>query len=350
MAHDSWLNDRLRYRTTLELLARKLVPQHRHSFWYFFGGLSFFFFVIQIVTGMLLLVYYSPTPETAHESVSFLMTQVPYGWLIRSVHGWSANLMIGCVLVHLVSTFFMKAYRRPRESMWVTGVVLLFLVMGFGFTGYLLPWDTVSYFATQIGTEIPRSIPVIGSLAVKLIRGGDYIAADSLRRMFALHVVILPLISIILVAFHLILNQVHGSSVPLRTNANGPGIPFYPNYLFRDLIAWTIALGAAVILALLLPVSLGPKAEPMASAPGGIRPEWYFLSLYETLRLLPGEILGMNTEMLVNVGVGIATLVLLLVPFLDRRAHRGEPSPVYTWIGIFTILYIGVSTTLAYLT
>src|SRR5437867_8592594 len=127
----SWVDDRLHLNSFLQFLSRKRVPRHKHSFWYIFGGLTLFFFIIQLVTGMMLLLYYSATPNTAHESVTFLINQVPFGWLMRTLHSWSANLMVGTMFVHLFSVYFMKAYRKPREVMWFSGVILLFLVLGF---------------------------------------------------------------------------------------------------------------------------------------------------------------------------------------------------------------------------
>jgi cytochrome b6 len=345
-----FLEDRLRVRGLIDFLSKKEVPRHRHSFWYIFGGLSLFFFTIQLITGVLLLIYYSPTPQAANESVRFILTQVPFGWLIRSLHAWSANLMIGCVFVHLFSTYFMRAYRKPRELMWVSGVVMLFLVLGFGFTGYLLPWDTTAYFATQIGTEIPRSIPVLGQAIVTLLRGGEYIAEESLKRLFALHVVILPLLSLLVIGFHITLNQLHGSSTPIGIVPEKKGIPFLPNYLFRDAITWTIGTIFLFSLALIFPVQLGLKADPFASAPPGIHPEWYFLTLFETLRLFPSSIFGLDSEMIVNIGVGLVGIGLLSVPLLDRAAAAEQSNRLFPAIGIIAILYMSLAITLAYLT
>lgn len=350
MSLASWLESRSRYQALTDFLAAKMVPRHRHSFWYIMGGLAGFFFVVQIVTGILLLFYYSPTPEAAHESVQLIMTRVRHGWLIRSIHSWSANLMVATVFIHMASTFFLKAYRKPRELMWITGVILLFIVLGFAFTGYLLPWDTTAYYATQIGTEIPRSIPVIGPSLVSVLRGGEFVAAESLKRLFALHVAVLPLAATLLILLHLILNQIHGSSSPIRALARDSGIPFYPNYVYRDLIVWTLGLLAVFWLALLLPVHLGPKADPLASAPPGIRPEWYFLTLYETLRLLPPAVFGIDSEVLANLGVMLFTIVLFLVPFLDRRAAREEPGILFALAGMAIVFYAGIAVCLAYLT
>jgi len=344
-----WFTNRMQLAGLMAFLAKKTVPQHRHSFWYFWGGLALFFFLIQLITGMLLTLYYSPTPSSAHESVEFIIKEVPFGWLVRSLHSWSANLMIFSVFVHLFSTFFMKAYRKPRELMWVSGVLLLFLVLGFGFTGYLLPWDNTSYFATQIGTEIPRSIPILGDFAAMLLRGGEYVAEESMKRLFALHVVILPILTLILVVFHLVLNQVQGTSTPIGARLKGPGIPFYPNYMYRDLIAWTIGLIILSAFALLSPVNLGIKADPFASAPLGIKPEWYFLTLYQTMRFAPSTIFGMNGEMVVNIVVLLTGATLIGVPFLDRRAATGKVSPAFTVLGISALAYMLIAITAAYL-
>ncbi len=334
----------------LSFLSRKAVPRHKHSFWYIFGGLALFFFLIQLLTGVLLLVYYSPTPASANESVHYIVNQAPFGWLIRSIHSWSANLMIATVLIHFFSNFFLRSYRKPREFMWLSGVVLLFLVLGFGFTGYLLPWDTTAYFATQIGTEIPRSTPVVGELVVKLLRGGEFIAEESMKRLFALHVVVLPLLAVGIIFFHLILNQVHGSSVPVGATTKDPPILFYPDYIYRDALAWIAGLVLLFWLSLLFPVDIGARANPLESAPVGIKPAWYFLPLYQTLRLAPASVAGMNSEMLVNSAVMLLGFFLLAIPFLDRTEARGRRFAAFPVIGVVAIVYLSATIVLAYLT
>ncbi|RMD56664.1 cytochrome B, partial [Candidatus Parcubacteria bacterium] len=145
-----WLYERYNIRGIVEFMQHKTVPLHKHTIWYYLGGMTLFFFLVQITTGMLLLFYYKPSVETAFESVQFLMTKVRFGWLIRSIHSWSANLMIATAFIHLFSVFFLKAYRKPRELTWVSGVLMLFLAMGFGFSGYLLPWNELAFFATKV--------------------------------------------------------------------------------------------------------------------------------------------------------------------------------------------------------
>ena len=159
-----WLEDRVGYRWLVRLGRHKEVPVHKHSFWYYMGGMVLFLFMIQVATGVLLLFYYRPSTDGAFESVQFLMARVQFGWLIRSIHAWGANLMIFMAFVHLFSVFVHKAYRPPRELTWLSGVALFFIVLGMGFTGYLLPWNTLSFFATRVGTEIPGVLPGVGPL------------------------------------------------------------------------------------------------------------------------------------------------------------------------------------------
>ncbi|HUN66818.1 MAG TPA: cytochrome bc complex cytochrome b subunit [Bacteroidota bacterium] len=328
-------------RNFFDALSHKNIPATRKTFWYFFGGLTLFFCVIQGISGGLLLIYYSPTPQTAHESIQSILTTVPYGWLIRSIHVWSAHLLITSLFIHFGAGFFMSAYRTPRESVWISGILLLFLILGFAFTGSLLPWDARAYFATQIGTEIPRSFPVLGPFVVRLLRGTSLIGAESLKRLFALHVTILPVISILLILFHLIVNHKHGPSIADTADGrNAKQIPFFPEFLLRDCIAWLTGLGILLVLALNLPPLVGAKADPFVSAPAGIKPEWYFFPLYVTLRMLPGAIMGLNTETLINILVAALGFAFLLTPFISHSsADRGGISfPKIAGAGI--LLYL----------
>ena len=167
-----WFGERYSLGPLLDLFTKKKVPMYRFTFAYYVGGMALFLFGIQVATGILLLMYYKPSTAQAFESVKFIMTRVEFGWLIRSIHAWSANTMIFCVFVHLFSTFFLKAYRKPRELTWMSGVVLFGLVLGFGFTGYLLPWNEVSYFATKVGTAIAGTVPLIGPYVRQILLGG----------------------------------------------------------------------------------------------------------------------------------------------------------------------------------
>jgi cytochrome b6 len=312
--------------------------------------MTLFLFGVQVGTGILLLLYYRPSAAEAYESVQFIVTQVEFGWLIRNVHSWSANLLIGLAFAHLFSVFFLKSYRRPRELTWVSGVLLLFLMLGFGFSGYLLPWNELSFFATKVGTGIAGAVPVAGRFVLRLLRGGDDVTGATLSRFYGLHVAVLPAITTALLAAHLLFVQRQGMSVPLsiaRKRQPGerlPQMPFFPNYILRDVLAWYVALAVLAALAAFYPWELGSKADPFAVVPPGIRPEWYFLAMFHTLKLLPSHVLGIEGERLGVVAFGIAALFLVAVPLLDRRASRGQSSPLFTVLGALGLLYLVVFT------
>ncbi|MBI4525287.1 MAG: cytochrome bc complex cytochrome b subunit, partial [Deltaproteobacteria bacterium] len=282
-----WLDMRIGLSSLSKLAKKKEVPVHRHTVWYYLGGMTLFLFTIQVVTGILLLLYYRPSAEEAYESVQFLMAEVQFGWLIRSIHAWGANLMIFALFVHLFSVLFMKAYRPPREITWISGMGLLGVAMGLGFTGYLLPWNTLAYFATKVGTEITGVVPLIGPFLRRLLRGGDEVTGATLTRFYGIHVAILPALASLLVGAHLALVQKHGMSVPPSVEQSGHSqrkMPFVPNFLLRDLVGWLSAVAVLAALAAYYPVELGQKADPFAPAPIGIKPEWYFMFMFQTLK------------------------------------------------------------------
>jgi cytochrome b6 len=347
-----WLDERIQVRVALSFFGRKAVPLHRHSLWYYFGGMALFLFFVQVITGILLLLYYRPTAEAAFESVQFIVTEVRFGWLIRSIHGWAANLLVATVFVHMMSVLLLKAYRKPRELTWVTGVLLFFLTLGFGFSGSLLPWNTLAFFATKVGTGLVNSVPLIGHPLLILQRGGEDVTGATLTRFFGLHVAVLPMLTAAVLLIHLLLIQFQGMSVPPSVEAQDDRVkqmPFFPNFLLRDLLGWLCVFGLVVGLAVFFPKELGVKADPFVPAPAGIRPEWYFLFMFQTLRLAPAHILFLEGEMVVFLFFGVCGLGLILVPFLDARSRRGERSPLFTALGILTILYIVTMTLVGYL-
>src|SRR6185436_15357160 len=285
-----WLDDRLGFGAIAQLARKKEIPIHRHSIWYYFGGMTLFLFGVQVGTGILLLLYYRPSADSAFESVEFIMTQVRFGWLIRSLHSWSANLMIATLFVHLFSVFFLRAYRAPREVTWISGAFLLFLSLAFGFSGYLLPWNTLSFFATKVGTEVAGVVPVVGKFMVRFLRGGDEVTGATLTRFYGFHVAILPALATALLFIHLLLVQRHGMHVPDSIKGSVKTMKFFPNFLLRDVMGWLVALGALAALAAIFPWELGEKADPFASAPAGIRPEWFFMFMFQTLKIVPAHV------------------------------------------------------------
>jgi cytochrome b6 len=350
----AWLEARVDLGGIRHLIEEKHVPVHPQAVWYYLGGLTLFLIGVQVVTGILLLLYYRPSADEAYESVQFIVTRVEFGWLVRNVHSWSANLVVGLAFAHLFSVLFLRAYRRPRELTWMSGVLLLFLLLGFGFSGYLLPWNELAFFATKVGTGIPGSIPIIGADLQRFLRGGDDVTGATLSRFFGLHVAILPAALTVLAGLHLLLIQQQGMSTPvgvlrrLKPGEQPPRLKFVPNFLLRELVGWYLALAVLAALAAFSPWELGVKADPFAPVPAGIRPEWYFLAAFQTLKLLPAHIAGIEGELLGVLGMGVAMIALLLLPFLDRRSSREEPSPLITVIGVVALVYLVVMTVVGY--
>ncbi|MBI2186592.1 MAG: cytochrome bc complex cytochrome b subunit [Acidobacteria bacterium] len=348
----AWLAERLPLDDVLATLRHKRVPHHEYSVWYYFGGTTLFLFAIQVGTGALLLLYYRPSAAEAYESVQFIVARVPFGWLVRSIHAWSANLMVASAFAHLFSVAFLHAYRRPRELTWMSGVLLLVLTLAFGFTGYLLPWNEVSFFATRVGTDIAATVPLVGHALVRFLRGGDDVTGATLTRLFGFHVAVLPAVATALVALHLLLVQRHGMSVPPsveRRAAADPGavrsIPFLPHFLLRDLFAWTAVLAVLASLATFYPSELGAKADPFAPAPAGIRPEWYFLWAFETLKHVPPTVAGLNGEFVAVAAMGSGAVGALLLPLVAGRSPRSRA--IVVWICAAALLFMGGMTMLA---
>jgi cytochrome b6 len=351
----AWLDTRLPVKPLFELMRHKRVPEHRYSVWYYFGGKTLFLFAIQVGTGALLLLYYRPSAAEAYESVQFIMTRVPFGWLVRSLHAWSANLMVAAAVAHLCSVLFLHAYRPPRELTWMSGLLLLALTLAFGFTGYLLPWNELAFFATRVGTDIAVTIPVAGEFIVRFLRGGDDVTGATLTRLFGVHVAILPAITTALIVLHLALVQMHGMSVPpsvdrqtLATGRRVRSMPFFPHFVLRDLFAWTLALALLAGLSAFYPWELGVKADPFAPAPAGIEPEWYFLWMFEMLKFVPATVGGLNGELLVVLGLAAGSLVVFTFPLVVGA--RAGAQRIVRGIALLVILGIAVLTGLALMT
>lgn len=348
----SWLDERLGLTELLRFAQEKTVPVHRHTSWYYWGGLSLCFFAVQVVTGVLLMLYYRPGPD-AYESVRQINFELDFGWLVRSVHAWSANLMIAAVFVHMFSVFFMRAYRQPRELGWWSGLGLLLMAMLFGFSGYLLPMNKLAFFATRVGLETAAVLPGLGPKLADLARGGLEVNEFTVQRFFTLHVVALPAVFLPLLGFHLWLVQKHGNALPpseeAKPAAERKTAPFFPNFMMRDLAVWLIALTVLAVLAALFPWELGEAADPLEPAPKGIHPEWYFMSSFQVLKVLgtwfpgrAGEVLGMAIF-----GLGLA--LWLLIPLYDTRRASGRRARRATWLGLGALAALVITTIWGYL-
>jgi len=343
-----WFDERLGLASIREFLAHKTVPVHSATVWYYFGGITLFLFAVQVLTGILLLLYYRPSATEAYESVQFIMTRVQFGWLVRSIHSWSANLMILSAFIHMFSVVFLHAYRRPREVTWLTGIALLGLALGFGFSGYLLPWNKVSYFATKVGTDMAASVPLVGPYIARFLRGGEDVGGATLTRFFGFHVAVLPAITTSLLLVHLGLVQRFGMSTPPWVKKeNLREIRFFPNFFLRELIAWYGAVAVLACLAAIFPWELGEKADPFAPAPAGIRPEWYFLAPFYTLKLLPSHVWVIEGELLGLFGFALLAGWWVLLPFWGAPGGAVRTRSVAVG-GVLLAAYLAVFSALGY--
>jgi ubiquinol-cytochrome c reductase cytochrome b subunit len=330
-----WVDERLQISPLLRSFIDRKVPGNigwAHTL----GSATLLFLVVQIVTGIVLSLSYVPSPDAAYESVLYI-DQTPFGALVRGIHHWSAGLLVVLIGLHALRTFLWAAHRYPRELTWVAGALLFFVVLGFAFTGYLLPWDQKAYWATVVGTNIAGSVPFIGRNVLELLRGGPELGAVTLARFYGVHIWVLPALLMALVGFHLfaVIRQGIAAS-PRRQPLAAPipgesrrdayareyaaekvaGLPFWHS-LLKDAIVSLLLLVVVFALALGPGAALEPKANPNAIgyAP---RPEWYFLDMFQLLWYLTGSF-----ESLLIFGIfGIGALVFTLVPFIDRSRER----------------------------
>ncbi len=273
------------------------------------------------------------------------------GWFFRSLHHWGAQLMILVMFVHVFATLLLKSYRKPRELQWVSGFFLLGISIFFGLSGYFLLWDERAFAAVRVATGGAGNLPIFGAWIKAFLRGGIDVTGETLTRFYAFHVSFLPLLTLAVLGAHLLLVQFHGMSVPLsQKGKDQKQIPFFPNAFYRDLMIWLVVLGIVVTLATLLPPDIAKKADPLAPPPENVKPEWYFLFLFQTLKLFPGTLAGMNGETIAIVLISLAIIFLFLVPFFDKKSSSGERSPLFTCIGVGYLLYFVVMTIVGYFT
>ncbi|MEE9443277.1 MAG: cytochrome b N-terminal domain-containing protein [candidate division Zixibacteria bacterium] len=356
----NWIDSRLKIKALIDYMSSKIVPRHNHSSFYYLGGVTLFLFLVQVCTGILLLMYYRPGAESAYESVKFIVTEVSFGWLIRSLHSWSANLMVLFAFLHMFTVFFTHAYRKPRELTWYTGIGILGLSLAFGFSGYLLPWNELSFFATRVGTGMAGAVPIIGKQLMIIMRGGEEVTGATIGRFFGLHVAILPALFVGLLSLHLIFIQRQGMSEPLEWADKKPEekkyIKFFPNFLYRDALVWLIMLNILALLAVIFPDGigvihwpLGEKADPFAPPPAVIRPEWYFMFAFQALKMLPAHVWFIEGELFGMAVFGLGGMIWLLIPALDRKAAKSKRSKLVVAFGAVVVLFMLAMTIIGYL-
>ncbi|MDG6941368.1 MAG: cytochrome bc complex cytochrome b subunit [Nitrososphaerota archaeon] len=327
----------------------KPAPSYSLNPFYWLGALAIMAFGIQVLTGFLMLLYYIPTPEQAYATTIMIMQTVPFGELIETVHLYGAYAMILLTFLHLMRGYFASAQKKPRELMWVTGMVMGIVTLMMGLTGYLLPWTVVSKSATDV------SISMIGLLPPQLAGIVTYLAAGNtgnsaeLTRFFDLHVLILPAVLLLLFAGKMYMFETHGASEP-PTGLKGEVTyhKWFPGVLSYLMMIGAVFLGLLLAAAVLFPLSLPPEYSIQAAASYTARPDWYFIALYQLLKL--GMFAGVHEpDAMAFVTVGLVLAVIL--PFVDRN-HRRNPMqrPVYSTLGLVFIVELIWLTIWGYLT
>ncbi len=343
-------------RLGLQELSRKyltgyLLPRNINC-WYSLGSVLLVAFSVQVITGILLLINYVPDASIAFKSVTRIMNDVPYGWLIRISHAVGSNLMIAALLLHMLSVLFMGSYKSPRELNWISGFILLNLILGISLTGYLLPWSQLSFWATTVATNSIGVIPIIGEPLVEFVRGGKTVGPPTLSRFFALHVAVLPLVITVFIVAHLFfLERIGVSTPPFKCKDTLPhwvadkfqhedhpgGIPFFPNYLLQDMTVISIYLAIFALVIFYYPYIFFPEtafqpANPYQT-PAHIKPEWYFLANYQTLKLFRNELIGLTVQ-------GGAMMFLAILPLIDGVPERNPLKRPLFLIGAITGILI----------
>lgn len=351
-----WLDRRLGVREIMHNNLQGYLLPRNVNIWYTLGAVLMAMFGLQFLTGILLLIFYVPHTDMAFASVTAIMNEVPFGWLFRYLHVVGSNLIIVLLLLHMLSVLFMASYKRPRELTWLSGFIIFNLSLAFCLTGYLLPWSQLSFWATTVATDAAGAVPLIGDGLVAFMRGGPTVGEATLGRFFALHVMVLPLVFLGLMGFHLFCVRRIGISTPPFGDTYRPaevprsfhheehpnGVPFHPNYTIKDLSMVFFALAALVAITfyapwLFIPPDALEPADPF-NTPEHIKPEWYFLWAYQSLKIFPSEFLGLAAQ-------GAAMGFLAVLPFIDRGLERRPAKrPVFVTLYLLGILlFVGLS-------
>src|SRR5271165_1861989 len=333
-----WLDSRTGVETAIRAFLYEDIPGS--SGWrQVFGSIALFSFLVQVFTGILLAFNYAPTPGDAYHSLRYIVTELTGGRLIRGLHHWGASMMLIVVVLHMIQVFVYGSYKKPRETTWMAGVVLLLFTLGFGLTGYLLPWDNRAYWGTIVTTKIAAQAPIMGPYITRLLGGEGGIGVVTFARFYALHVLLLAPLTMILIAAHVYLVRKHGvAPAPVET---APRKKFFPEQAFKDTIAIFIAFVVLLVLSITARVPLGQLADPTDTSfvP---RPEWYFLFLFQTLKFFEGPLEVVGSVVLPS----IAILALFLVPFIDRApaVKLGKRSLAIASVVLGVLAWTGLTT------
>lgn len=324
------------------------VPEFSMNPFYWLGALAVMAFGLQVLTGLLMLIYYVPTTDQAYTSTLYIIQNVPLGWLLETVHLYGAYAMILLAFLHLFRGYFVSAQKKPREMMWVIGMMMGLLVVGFGLTGYLLPWTVVSKSATDVSIGMLGFLPAqIGSIITFLIAGSGSSSAE-LTRFFDLHIIVLPAGLLSLIVLKLYMFEAHGPSEPIGGAKKTKEIPWFPTVYLYFAMVGSVFVAFILVMSSIFPFQLPAAYTATAAAGYTPQPEWYFLWVYQLLKFASFEGSG------IYFALGLVTLLVVgfvLLPFIDRKRRRDPFSrPLYTTIGLVMIGELLVMTVWGYLT
>ncbi len=330
--YEDILDKRLGIPNLPEITRKSIIPRKKIHLAKLPGWIALFLFVFEIISGILLMLYYHPTVAEAYINVRYITNNIHFGWLVRGIHFWGSHLMILFVFIHMIQSFVFGAYKSPRELTWISGVFLLILTLMFGLTGYLLPWNQISYWATTIVTEVPAVIPGIGNYLRMIARGGEDVSQITLSRFYTLHVVVIPILVSFLIFFHLFTIRKY----------------IIPKDIMTHFVVLLIIFGLVLALATLFPAPIHEKADPF-NTPANVKPEWYFLASCAILALAGQlEFMGGWAPKVLGVVIQIAILVFLfMIPFIDTsRIRNPKRRPVSITVGTLIIVSFVVLTIL----
>ena len=330
-----WLNERIPITgEDIQNLTNEPVPNHMKHWWFCLGGTPAFLFLIQIITGILLCFYYSPSTLTAYESVQYINQSVPYGWYIRGLHKWGATLFIAAIILHQIRVYFTGAYRKPREINWMIGMCILLCSTVLGFTGYSLVYEQLSFWGATVGANITDSVPVVGVYMKKMLLGGNSYNANTVGRFFILHAAVLPVVLFMLLFIHISLIRIQGIS-EFRFKGDEERkrfFNFFPDHVLTEAIMALILMIILSALTILFPAHLGDKANPLIT-PEVIKPEWYFYTVFRWLKLFSGTFAILS--------IGLIVFLMFTWPFVDSFIRKKTKyAEMSVWIGIVSVTAI----------
>ena len=312
------------------------VPRHLKKWWFCLGGTVAYLFVVQVLTGIALTFYYVPSPEQAWASVEAITREIRFGWYIRSLHAWASHLMIAALFLHMLRVWFTGSYRHPRQLNWMVGVGLLLTTLAFGFTGYSLVYEQLSYWGVTVAANLVQALPLAGPAAAHLLRGGEEVGANTLTRLFILHIGVLPTAAFLLLGLHISLVRMQGVTEHVfegdEARPEPRHFPFWPDHATTELLIGVLLMYVLTLLALVFPAGLGEPADP-ARTPAHIKPEWYFYFSFRLLKL---------TSLRLSVVLTAAGLAALLFwPFIESWLRRRLRLPETASVVLGALAFLG---------